>query len=371
MARGKEMTEDQQRSGSDRTAVFGLTREQLWPIVEEIAGEAVRSLDIAVAHRVEGHYGYSAEKVVPTFRYTTGSGRSGETIVFAKRFHKPGPQEAHHYAHLAPRGAPVARMYGALTGAEGREIIFLEFLRNAGHLHPFDGFLSDADSFVPFLALAARFNAIQPSQQHRALLHVQTVDDLRRWLGNAAEAMGRIWECAPRGELGGVLKDLCGEARGKLPRLRQLATDLVAPVSRMTPGLVHGDFYPDSALRREQTGELVLVDLEGVGLRPRFADVARWLGAPDEIRPRCLPRQELARCYLDAYRRWGGAEVPLPDFLEETRLLALTDELMMLPFSFRRSVDGKVDWTEDQEEGRRVYREEMYRQLRVLLHGIP
>jgi aminoglycoside phosphotransferase (APT) family kinase protein len=369
-ARGTQMTGDRQRSGSDRTAVFGLTRGQLWPIVEGIAGEAVRSFDIAVAHQVEGHYGYQAEKVIPTFTYATRSGRSGETVVFAKRFHEPGPREAHHYAQLAARGAPVARMYGSLTGPDGREIVFLEFLMGGGSLMPFDGFLRDADSFLPFLALAARFNALRPSEQHRPLLQVQTADDLRRWYGNAAEALGRIWEGAARGELGDSLKDLCADGRGKLPALRQLAADLIAPVSRMAVGLVHGDFYPDQVLRREHTGELVLTDLEGVGLGPRFADVARWVGAPDEVQSRCLPQRELARHYLDAYRQWGGAAVPLARFLEETHLLALADELTMLPFSFGRSLDGKVDWTEDRDEGRRVFRAEMHRQLRVLLHGI-
>ncbi len=43
----------------------------------------------------------------------------------------------------------------------------------------------------------------------------------------------------------------------------------------------------------------------------------------------------------------------------------------MLPFSLGRSVDGKVDWTEDQDEGRRVYRGDIHRKLRVLLHGSP
>jgi hypothetical protein len=138
----------------------------------------------------------------------------------------------------------------------------------------------------------------------------------------------------------------------------------------MEVGLAHGDFYPDQALRREQTGELLLVDLEGVGLRPRFFDIGRWIGAPDEIQPRCLPQEELARHYLAERARWGGRAVPLREFLEETRLLALADALMMLPFDTGRSLDGKVDWTEDRDEGRRVFREEVRRQLSLLLHAI-
>ncbi|MDH4179105.1 MAG: phosphotransferase [Armatimonadota bacterium] len=354
----------------DVTDVFGLTREQLRPIVENVAGERVCSFDIAIEYTVEGHYGYQADKVIPTFAYMNASGRSAKATVFAKRFHEPGPREAHHYTHLAQHDAPVARMYGALTGQDGRETIFIEFLGGAGGLLPFDRFLDDTDSFVPFLELAARFNAIQPSQEYRPLLYIQTADDLHRRFANAAEALERIWECAEQGDLGGDLSDLCAEARGHLPRLQRLAADLVAPVSQMEVGLVHGDFYPDQALRREGTGEFVLVDLEFVGLRARFTDVGRWIGASDEVRQRCLPQAELAEHYLDAYRRSGGSVVALDDFLEETRLLALADALMMLPFGFARSLDGDVDWTEDRDEGRRVFRADVHTQLRLLLDGI-
>lgn len=110
--------------------------------------------------------------------------------------------------------------------------------------------------------------------------------------------------------------------------------------------------------------------LEGVRLAPRFSDVARWLGAPDAIQPRCLPREELARHYLAAYARWGGSAVPLVQFLEETRLLCLKDTLKMLPFAFNRALDGGVDWTRDREEGRRLYRDEVYGQLTILLREI-
>lgn len=357
-------------SGKNGTIVFGLSEAQLRPIVENVAGEPVVSCEIAIEHEVEGHYGYQAEKVIPTFTYATASGRTGKATVFAKRFHEPGPREAHHYAHLAQHDAPVARMYGTLTTPDEREIVFIEFLTGAAGLHPFDRFVGDADSFLPFLALGARFHAIQPSDEYKAELYHQSAGDVRRWLDNAAQALERIWKCAPRGELGDDVKDLCAASRGKLPRLQKLAGDLVAPVSQTEVGLVHGDFYPDQALRREQTGEVLLVDLEGVGLRPRFFDVGRWIGAADEVQPRCLPQEELARHYLAERARWSGRAVPLHEFLEETRLLALADALMMLPFDTGRSLDGKVDWTEDRDEGRRVFREEVRRQLSLLLHAI-
>jgi hypothetical protein len=335
----------------------------------------VRDFGLAIEHAVCGERGYAGDKVVAAFTYTAASGRIGKTAVFVKRFREPGTQEAFHHAHLVPPAAPVAHQHGHLIDPEGREISFLEYLRyltDPARLFPcFDDFFMDADRLLPFLDLGARFNAIHPSEEYRAELHVQTTDQVRRWLWNAAEALGRVWECAAQGRLGGDLADLCRDTGGRLPRLQQLAADLVAPVSELPTGLVHGDFYPEHALWREQTDEFVLVDLEGVALRPRFMDVARWVGAPDDVQSRCLPQRELAERYLDSYRRWGGAIVPLSELLEEIRPLVLLDHLMMLPFSLGRSLDGEVDWTEDREAARRTMRGELCRKLRALLRMLP
>ena len=254
--------------------------------------------------------------------------------------------------------------------ADEREIIFLEYLRPAGDLHPFRWFFSDEGRLRHFLALAARFNAIRPSEEYETNLYHQPIGDVCRWLNNGAEALRRVWERAATGELGLTLRDRCAASGEKLPLLQGLAADLVAPVSQMAVGLVHGDYYPDSTGWRRDTGELLMVDLEGVRLAPRFSDVGRWLGAPDAVQPRCLPREELAWHYLAEYARWGGSAAPLQQFLEETRLLCLKDALKMLPFAFNRTLDGGVDWTRDREEGRRVYRDEVHRHLAVLLREV-
>jgi hypothetical protein len=64
---------------------------------------------VRVEHEVEGeHYGFSGDKVVPTFTYTTLSGRQASTTVFVKRAHEPAEHtESMHYAALARLGAPI------------------------------------------------------------------------------------------------------------------------------------------------------------------------------------------------------------------------------------------------------------------------
>jgi len=107
-----------------------------------------------------------------------------------------------------------------------------------------------------------------------------------------------------------------------------------------------------------------------VGLAPRFYDVARHLGAPDDIEPRCLPREELARYYLDQYVRWGGRPIALESFLEDIHLLWMVCKFTMLFFPSHRALDGRVDWTEDRELARQEARRDLYVDLARFLRQV-
>lgn len=344
------------------TPVFGLTKSQLQPVVDNIAGETVTSFDIGIEHQVKGHYGYGAEKVIPTFSYTTKSGGKGKVTIFIKHFHAPERTEAHHYVYLNRQQAPIPKMYGALTDSDQREIIFLEYLKPIDDLHPFHQFFSDLDRFQKFLAVAARFNAIKLLGKYATQLPRR---DIGQWLMESR--LDSIWKHACKGELGDTIKQICSSSVDKLPRLEMLASKLIEPIKRMDIGLNHNDFYPDSTGWRRDTNELLILDLETVGFAPRFYDVARWLGIPDDIQPRCCPRRELAQYYLKQYKYWGDSYVSIHQFIEEISILCMAQTFNMLWFRLRRALDGKVDWTEDRDEGRRIYREDLYKNLSFLL----
>jgi len=62
------------------TPVFGLTRGQLLPVVERVAGEPVARFEVSIGHElVSEHYGGRGEKVIPTFEYRTQRGRTGRS----------------------------------------------------------------------------------------------------------------------------------------------------------------------------------------------------------------------------------------------------------------------------------------------------
>ncbi|UCC68710.1 MAG: phosphotransferase [Armatimonadota bacterium] len=367
---------DNETMKSDPTSVFALTKEQLRPVVEEIAGEPVQSFDISVEHRVAGPYGVTAEKVIPTFAYTTRSGRTGRMTLFAKRPYQmlPGHGEEHHYRYLAEQGAPIPNMYGALADDQQREILFLEYLDVVTEPEPCTRFLNDLEQFPKFVSLVAHFNAIRPSGEYAARLRRDIPQrpgppgwDWRQRMEDVCAYLDRIWEHGAEGDLGTALKHLCAGSEESLGRLRDLAMGLVEPVSEMETGFTHNDCYPHCTGYRRETGELLIFDLEHVGFEPRFFDIAPWLGAPDHVQSRCVPREELAQYYLEEYARCGGGSVSLDQFLEGTHILWLTYTFMMLGWYVNQALQGPTDRTkEDSEEYRRWNCEELQRQLSML-----
>jgi hypothetical protein len=65
----------------------------------------------------------------------------------------------------------------------------------------------------------------------------------------------------------------------------------------------------------------------------------------------------VAETYCDALRERGGPSLAPDDIARGTRLARSLRRVGTLAWQMARAVDGKVDWTEDTEEGRRVYRE--------------
>ena len=347
------------------TPIFGLTTAQLRPIVENIAhGEPIASFHITIEHQVQGFCGYSAEKAIPTFHYTTQSGVTGETTVFVKRFHRTGLAEAHHYIGLQKHQAPIPYFYGILTDTDNLEILFLEYLEPIGDIQACESFMDDLDNFRQCMATTAHFNAIQPSGEYAIQLPRK---NMAQGLTDAAVTLESIWDHACNGKLGDDLRRLCLDSRNGLQQLQTFARNLIEPVLKMDTGLIHSDLYPENTGWRRVNEELLIIDLEWMCLGPRFYDAAAWLGAPHDLQLHRDHRRELAQYYMAQHVRWGGSEAPLDQFMKECSVLWMARTLIMLWFGLARALDGRVDWTEDREAGRRFFYEELHKHLSALL----
>ena len=357
-------SQSKQEGEGEPTPVLGLTKPQLRPIVEKIAGEAVASFDVRIEHQITGHHGYGGAKVIPTFAYLTRSVRAGEATAFVKALGDGDRTEMRNYLALTALGAPVPKPYGIVVSSDGLELIFLEYVNPVGECMPFPRFCADPDRLGQFLAALARFNAVRPDGDHAAALTTRT---FRGPLEKVPATMDALWERTCAGELGLELKRLCRRRRDALGRLQALALELIEQVAAMETGLCHNDIAPDGVGWRDGSDEALILDLESVGFAPRFADVAEWGGSPEGCPPLCAPRRELAEHYLAHYTRAGGGPATISELLDESRTLWTAQTLAMLWFSLHRALDGRVDFTQDPAEGRRVYRKQLAQELTGLL----
>jgi len=259
----------------DTTPVFGLAESQLRSVVENVVGETVTELSVALeeqlAKELQGGFG---DYMIPAISYRCSGGASGSVVLFAKRQKRIETHECPHYTHLCRHGAPVPRLFGCLQDAEGREVLFLE------HLVPFNDneadHLADPERFRQFLAASARFKAVPLSEGYRGNLEDW---DMERTLIPATwkPSVTNIWAAALRGELGPELGRLCADNEDQQQPLRKLADVAADRIRHLPQGINHGDHRLGNAGWRRTTGAMVFYDL-GVFLGPRFDDVANYLG---------------------------------------------------------------------------------------------
>ena len=356
------MSSDNAQIGAEVTPIFGLTKAELWPIVEEAADEAVASFDISLEHVAPEPYGAAGEKEIPTFGYVTKTGRTGRVTVFVKRYNNAGPAEARQYRFLLAHQAPIPRLYGVLVDPEGREMLFIEYLDSsrAARSSAYRG-----DGLLGLLALMARFQAVVPSEEFTVWLR-RDASGLCDRLAGAEPALEQIWEHSAKGEMGQDLQGFCSSSGRAFIQIRTLVRQVIERSSEMPQALLHSDFSVENTGLRE-SGERLVMDVGSICLGPRFFDVAGILGIPSERWYRDLSRKELARHYLGEYARWGGTPPPIDAFLRDMGILWLAGDLRYLGLNLERAFGRNWGTTPATEDDYRACRIHLYRTLHLLL----
>lgn len=333
---------------------FRLGPDVLASVVAQATGrEHCRITNISFDPKLQTSIGYGAAKAVPTVEYTDADGNRHSLVVFVKWQGEEGYCEGVHYEHLARLGAPVPKLYGARQ-VDGREMLFLEHLDCA----------EEPAVDEELVAGTARLNAVVPDAAYAARLSER---GFVRELAEAGQTVGRIHAHALDGSLGGSLQDFCRGLPELPERLSRLADEYATEVSAMDTGLIHTDLYPENCGRRVDGGELVIFDLVFTSVGPRFYDIARWVGTSAGKNNANGKNLRFARAWLDAYSRAGGTAPALDQFFGECGVLKAVSMFVMLWFKLARSLDGRVDWTRDIDEGREVIRGKLQRDLAMLL----
>jgi hypothetical protein len=346
--------------GNDVTPVFGLTNEQLWPIVEDVAGETVSSFEVVMDQTQPIPHAAGKEVMTPTFTYATEAGGAGRTTVFAKRcLYRPnGPSELQQYRFLTAHQAPIPRMYGVVVDCDERDVLFIE------HVDKSQEALShhSMERRREFFGLMARFHAITPSPEYQAWLE-QAYWALPQELQKAESLLERTWKSARAGELGRSLQEFCSSRDSGLRQLKSLARHVVDRCLSMPQGLIHTDILSTENVGRLHSGELVVLDVEWVRMGPRYYDAGKWLGRPPERWPAGIAQTELARHFLNEYARWGGDPPSLSAFLDDVHILGLAENLRDLNWYWGHG----FPMVAGDPERRNSMLDSMYRSLTMLL----
>jgi len=255
----------------------------------------------------------------------------------------PSPTEQQHYTWLTNVGAPIPTFYGSLImhAPDAREVLFLEWLDEiVSDNEPFKALQNDREHFLNYIRAVARLNSLQPAGAYSAALPAPP-SHFRNQMTGWETKLSHVWNDAAEGALGEAIRGMCSDHN--FTDICRLSNGLKHTVKTMKTGFVHGDLEPFQTGRRVQTGEVVIFDLEDVGFAPRFQDIAICLGAPDDYCPRCLPRNELAKHYLDEYHQRSGEHVTLDELLNETHVLWLCWVLGWIDYTHRDARSSEED----------------------------
>lgn len=289
--------------------LVGLQDAELLALLEGVAGVPLIGFTVEASCPPQA-VGSGADKCLCAFGYTTGEGARGSATLFVKRCTWENRSEAVHYSHLAARGVPVPRFYGALLDSGGVEVVFLETVTGTG-------FDRNSDSeWRALLSLLARFAACAVTPDYAA--HLRPFD-LVGWLREDVWACGWDAACPPEEDIRDALR-ICDMPEADAPALVHAARTLFDQIAAQPQALLHQDLSPDNFGWRGEREEMVVFDLQKNALGPRFADAAPYLALP-HWPENSVRREAFARHYLHEYARFGGPAVSLATFDAETTAL--------------------------------------------------
>jgi hypothetical protein len=290
-----------------------VSESQLLPIGAAIHGTPVCRCFIKESMPLDR--GSCGDKAVGNLILMTIEGHEISTPVFIKKCSWEGRSEAIHYHQLARCAVPIPHQYGVILHPDGDEILFMERLTQIGFDH------RNEAEWRQMLTLLAQFNTCEVTLDYLPHLHPY-------------EQGGRIdgWWITGFNPFPPTIEEIstnlraCGVAESDLPDLSLAAHRLCEQVAALPTGLAHQDFLSDNLGWRGERAEMVVFDVHKNAIGPRFADVATFLGLPDwsttatfldELPSR---REALIDHYLQEYARFGGGNVLLENFLEESTL---------------------------------------------------
>ena len=256
-----------------------------------------------VSHEIRGlHKGTNS--CIVAVGYLDVDGAQLTQTVFCKRSEEPARAEAARYAFLTARGFPTPRLlYSAVRG--GGEVVVLEFVPTVG-VEP-----NDVDELI---GLIARLNTLEAPPLEAFVLPPGMP---------AAEFSARVM-AALTSLAAHPAVPVAVDPASWFAAYRRAA----AAVEALPMALNHGELFLQQV--GWSRGRLVMFDLETMGLRPRFVDIATTLSGLAAYSGR--EERDLFAHYLEAVRDLTGVVVDEAEAWKEALLVRLVNAYQGLPW---------------------------------------
>ncbi len=299
-------------------------------------------------HRpILGARGYNGLTCIVSAQYTAQDGCCGWTEVLLK-WSVNASQDARWFPPLLAAGAPIPDLHGVLSladppGAGSGEVLVLEYLPHIGYDERDRGALAET---------LGRFHAL-PCTVVPDLPQVRAQDAVPGWV----EVWNRIRAHAAAGDLGAEMATFVAAHAADWDRGAESMPLVAARADTLTRGLIHRDLSTQNTGWRHGRTQLLLFDLPQMAIGPLAQDAQALFpeGSPWDA--------GVAQRYLTTLQAHGGARLSEPDLVHEIETARALPRLNFLWWATARSLDGKVDFTDDIEQGKRWYR-------RTLLHTV-
>jgi hypothetical protein len=251
--------------------------------------------------------------------------------------------------------APVPRLEGMLRldhalPERSQDLLVLEYLPHIGH-RPEDR--------IAFAETLGRFHAM-PAASFPDLRRCWFEDDVPAWI----ETWQRIASLATAGELGEPILAWCRETDPPWDRFAGYVHTAAAAADALTRGMVHRDLSSQNTGWRADRRELLLFDVPQMAHGCLAHDLIELFPEDQPIDPAVAGR------YLTVLRERGGPALSIADVSRELAMVRPLKRIGFLGWSVWICLSGRVDWTDDVEEGRRVYRAGMLENLRSIFTAL-
>ncbi|WP_157181436.1 phosphotransferase [Actinopolymorpha alba] len=280
---------------------YGLTWRDLGEFLPGFVGaEGARAW---VSHEKRGlHKGTNSCIVTVSHRGVEGSTLT--QTVFCKRSEEPARAESARYAFLSSCGFPTPKLlYSAVR--DGGEVVVLEFVPTIG-VEPSD--------VAELLRLIARLNALEAPPAELFMLPSGMP---------AAEFCARV-----KAALTSLAADPAVSVEVDPESWFDAYRRAEAAVAALPTALNHGELYLQQV--GWSRGRLVMFDLETMGQRPRFTDIATTLAGLAAYSGR--EEWDLFASYLEAVRHLTGVDLDGAEAWKEVLLVRTVDAFAGLPW---------------------------------------